>query len=96
MLCTFGETKLPLCSFWHLYDEAIKHIFLECICVNHLWNHVRSFPTNGISRPILTPQIAMFGFINGIESNVYKIKINFIFSDESIRKIKHLKRHLKV
>ena len=33
---------------------------------------VESF--NDISLPILTPQTAIFGFINGIEDNVYKIK----------------------
>ena len=28
MLFTFGKTKTPLCSFYHSYDEIIKHIFL--------------------------------------------------------------------
>ena len=28
---------------------------------------------NDISLPILTPQTAIFGFINGIENSVYKI-----------------------
>ena len=30
------------------------------------------FLTNDISPPIITPKTAIFGFINGIESNVYK------------------------
>ena len=34
----------------------------------------RFFLTSDISRPILMPQTAIFGFINGIENNVYKIK----------------------
>ena len=55
------------------YDETIKHIFLECICVKQLWNHLKLFLTNDISLPILTPQTAILGFINGIENNVYKI-----------------------
>ena len=74
MLFTFGKTKTPLCSFCHSYDETIKHIFLECICVKQLWNHLRLFLTNDISLPILTPQTAIVGFINGIENNVNKIK----------------------
>ena len=74
MLFTFGKIKAPLCSFCHSYDETIKHIFLECIYVKQLWNHLRLFLTNDISLPILTPQTAIFGFINGIENNVYKIK----------------------
>ena len=73
MLFTIGKTKAPLCSFYHSYDETIKHIFLECIYVKQLWNHLRLFLTNDISLPIPTPQTAIFGFINGIESNVYKI-----------------------
>ena len=73
MLFTFGKTKAPLCSFYHSCDETIKHIFLECVCVKQLWNHLRLFLTNDISLPILTPQTAIFGFTNGIENNVYKI-----------------------
>ena len=73
MLFTFGKIKIHLCSFCHSYDETIKHIFLECICVKQLWNHLRLFLTNDISFPILTPQTAIFGFINGIENSVYKI-----------------------
>ena len=72
MLFTFGKIETFLCSFCHSYDETSKHIFLECICVKQLWNHVR-FLTNDISLPILTPQTVIFGFINGIENNVNKI-----------------------
>ena len=75
MLLTFDKMKIPLCSCCHSYDETVKHIYLECICVKQLWNHLRLFLTNDISVPILTPQTAIFGFINGIENSVYKIKI---------------------
>ena len=75
---TFGKTKTPLCSFCHSYDETIKHIFLECIYVKQLWSHLRLFLTNDISLPILTPQTAIFGFISGIENNVYKIKNHIV------------------
>ena len=61
--------KYP-CSFCHSYDETIKYIFLERICVKHLWNHLRLFLINDSSIPILTPQTAIFGFINGIKNNV--------------------------
>ena len=54
--------------------RLLTHIFLECIYVKQLWNHLRLFLTNDISLPILTPQTAIFGFINEIENNVYKIK----------------------
>ena len=74
MFFTFGKTKTPLSSFCYSYDETMKHIFFECIYVRQLWNHLRLFLTNDISLPILTPQTAIIGFINGIENNVYKIK----------------------
>ena len=72
-LFAFGKIKTPLCSFCHSYDKAIKHIFLECICVKQLWNHLRLLLTNNISLTILTLKNAIFGFINGIENSVYKI-----------------------
>ena len=34
---------------------------------------------NDISLSILTPPTAVFGFINGIENNVYKIKNHILF-----------------
>ena len=86
MLFTFGKTKTPLCSFCYSYDETIKCIFLECICVKQLWNHLRLFLTNDISLPILTPQTAIFGFINGIENNVYKIKNQILHAYKSIER----------
>ena len=73
MLFSFGETKTPLCSFCHSYNDTIKHIFLEFICSKQLWNHLRLFLINDISLPILMPQIAIFDFINRIKCNVSKI-----------------------
>ena len=73
MLFTFGKIKTSLCLFCHSYDETIKHIFLECICVKQLWNNLRLFLMNDVSLPILTPQTAIFGFITGIKNRVYKI-----------------------
>ena len=86
MLFTFGKTKTLLCAFCYSYDETIKRIFLECICVKQLWNHLRLFLTNDISLPILTPQTAIFGFINGIENNVYKIKNQILHVYKSIER----------
>ena len=73
MLFTFGNIKTLLCSFCHSFDETIKHIFLECICVKQLWNHLRLVVMNDFLLPILTPQTAIFGFINWIENSVNKI-----------------------
>ena len=40
-LFTFVKTKAPVCLFCHSYNQTIKHIFLGCICVKQLWNHLR-------------------------------------------------------
>ena len=73
MLLTFGKTKTPLCSFCHSCDKTIKHIFLECMCVKQVWNHLRLFLTNDISLAIVAPQTTIFDFTDGIENNVCKI-----------------------
>ena len=45
-----------------------------CQTIWNMWKHLRLFLTNDISFPILTLKTAIFGFINGIENSVYKIK----------------------
>ena len=72
MLFSFDKIKAPMFSLYHSYDEAIKNIFLDCIWVKQLWNHLRLFLTNDISLPILTSQIAIFGLISGIENRICK------------------------
>ena len=67
------KQKRPLFWFCQSYNETVKYIFLECVCVKQLWNHLRLLLTNDISLPILTPQTTIFDFINEIENNVYKI-----------------------
>ena len=63
----FGRT---LVSFCHLYDETIKQIFLERMCVL----------TDDICLSILTPQTAIFGCINEIERAVFtKLQIIYLY-----------------
>ena len=93
MFFTFGKIKTPLCSFCHSYDEVIKHIFLKCIYVKQLWNHLRLFLMNDISLSILTPQTAIFGFINGNENSVYEIT-NHIFLIFKLRVYKSRERSI--
>ena len=53
--------------------SVIQAYIFRMHMIPQLWNRLRSFLTNDISFPILTPQTAIFGFSNGIENNVYKI-----------------------
>ena len=77
MLFNFGKIKTPLCWFCHSYDEAIKYIFLECICVKQLWNHLRLFLRNDISNPILTPQTVILVLLTELKTVFIKLQITY-------------------
>ena len=77
MLFNFGKIKTPLCWFCHWYDEAIKYILLECICVKQLWNHLRLFLRNDISNPILTPQTVILVLLTELKTVFIKLQITY-------------------
>ena len=62
-LHTFG-LKPSLCSFCNLYDETPYHILYECDCVKWLWSDLLQCFQNNLILPTLTPQSAIFGFLN--------------------------------
>ena len=64
MLFKFGKSGSPLCSFCNLKDETSYHLFYECSHTISLWNQLRRFLSNSLNIPLLTPQSAIFGFIN--------------------------------
>ena len=50
-----------LCSYCHLVNETIIHLFNDCPVIKNLWNNLNAaFP--GIELPPLTPKSAYFGF----------------------------------
>ena len=66
----FGKTQSPLCSFCHTEAETTLHIFHECSVTKILWNQLSlSFQTD-LDFPDLTPQAALFGFINESDDNL--------------------------
>ena len=68
MLFRFGKSGSPLCSFCNLKNETPYHLFYECSHTNSLWNQLRHFLSNSLNIPLLTPQSAIFGFINQKEN----------------------------
>ena len=66
----FGKTQSPLFSFCHNEAETILHIFDKCSATKILWNQVLLFLETDLDFPDLTPQAALFGFINESDNNL--------------------------
>ena len=50
--------------FCNLYDETRYHIFYECDRVKCLWFNLFQCLENDLIVPTLTPQTAIFGFLD--------------------------------
>ena len=68
MLFKFGKSGALLCSFCNLKNETPYHLFYERSQTNSFWNQLRHFLSNSLNIPLLTPQSAIFGFINQKEN----------------------------
>ena len=73
----FGINSSPLCSFCNLCDVTPLHIFYECGIIKCLWSDLIHYFQNSLVLPILTPQAAIFGFLDSTNSdyNFKKIKL---------------------
>ena len=63
-LHTFGIKPSPLLPFYNLYDETSYHMFYECDRVKCLWSDLVQCFQNNLILPTLTPQTAIFGFLD--------------------------------
>ena len=68
MLFKFGKSDSPLCSFCNSKNETPYHLFYERSHRNFLWNQLSHFLSNSLNIPPITPQSAIFGFINQNEN----------------------------
>ena len=59
----FGVSETPLCSFCHTKEETKFHIFFESCETQSLWEELRKYFHDDFSLPILSTQIALFGFL---------------------------------
>ena len=76
-LFQFGKTHSPMCSSCHTEAEATLHVFHKSPVTKILWNKLLlSFETH-LGFPDLTPQAALFGFINNL--NILQNHILLIF-----------------
>ena len=63
-LHTFGIKPSPQCSFCNSYDETPDHMFHECDRVKCSWSDLVQCFQNNLILPTLTPQTAIFGFLD--------------------------------
>ena len=78
----FGIKSSPLCSFCNLCDKTPLHIFHECDRIKCLWSNLVQYFQNSLVLPIITPQSAIFGFLDSTNSDYNfkknKLLINYI------------------
>ena len=72
MLFRFNLVTESSCSFCSFEDETPIHIFHDCIHTQNLWSELQIFLSDSLTVPSLTPQSAIFGFID-IENQNYII-----------------------
>ena len=68
-LHTFGIRPTHLCSFCNLYDETPYHMFYECDRVKSLWPNLVQCFQNNLIVPTLTPQTAIFGYLDSANND---------------------------
>ena len=69
MLFKFGIVSRSLCSFCNSEEETPFHIFHNCTHTKNPWNQLQTFINENLVIPCLTPQSAMFGFIDTQQEN---------------------------
>ena len=69
-LFQFGKAQSSLCSFCHNEAETTLHVFHKCSVTKTLWNQLSLFFETDLDFPDLTPQAALFGFINESDNNL--------------------------
>ena len=80
MLFKFGIVSQSLCPFCNFGEEIPFHIFHDCTDTQNLWNQFQTYVSGNLVIPCLTPQSAMFGFIDTQQEN--RVIINhFLLTD---------------
>ena len=71
----FGKSETSQCSYCKSSEEVVSHLFGKCNFAKRLWQELNIFFNRHIVLPIITPQVANFGFFGEIEN---KILINHV------------------
>ena len=79
MLFKFGKSNSPHCSFCKKEEETPLHLFYECSKTSNLWIELQLCLENKILLPSITPQNAIFGFIDITENKILLNHLLLIF-----------------
>ena len=93
MLFKFGTVSWSLCSFCNSEEENPFHIFYDCTHTQNFWNQLETCISLNRIIPCLTPQSAMFGFINTQQENgviINHMLVKFKFNVYKSRDLKTL------
>ena len=71
-LFDFRIVTSPECSFCMSEEETVIHLFYHCRHTQLLWNQLTNFFSNCLTLPQITPQSAIFGFLD-IVQNIFLI-----------------------
>ena len=71
-LFLFNKVTSPLCCICNKEDETPTHLFFTCFFTTSLWKQLQNALLNILVLPNLTPQSAIFGFLN-IEKEHYLV-----------------------
>ena len=100
-LFLFQTVSSPLCSFCNR-EETILHTFYSCIFTKALWNDLKNSVEGFLQLPDLTPQSAMFGFLDIntvylISNHLLLIFKFYVYKARSIKEVNFniLKRKIK-
>ena len=72
-LFIFGKVCSSLCSFCHLVEESLAHLFCECKHVISLWQQLGLIFKEDLKLPHLTLQTATFGILTETETVTFKL-----------------------
>ena len=109
-LFLFGITKNSMCSFCKTQEETIMHSSYDCVHTQLLWKKLQTYLSSHLSIPTLTPQSAIFGFIDIEDFKIVnhiliifkfcvyksrnKINPNFEYLKHRITKVKNMEERI--
>ena len=96
-LFLFQKVNSPLCSFCNNDDETVKHLFHSCPTAIGLWNNLRNTFREHLQLPDLTPQSAIFGFLDtNHQHNLIFNHLLLIFKFYLYKARDHKKTNIKI
>ena len=91
MLFKFVTVSWSLCSFCNSEEKSPFHIFYDCTHTQNFWNQLEACISLNCVIPCLTPQSAMFGFINTQQENRVIINHMLVIFKFNVYKSRDLK-----